>query len=90
MSCTSYKYTLGVNFLLPLQAIHYTPKLDVPNLVTDLNHAPMFEWYVVWCGFKNEYRKGTCARKIGLRVQNMITILGLVINVVGETYMTIQ
>ena len=27
------------------------------NLVTCLNRAPTYEWYVVWCGSKNGYQK---------------------------------
>ena len=31
--------------------------VDVPNLITYLMCTPMFEWYVVWFGSKNEYEK---------------------------------
>ena len=33
--------------------IDFGPKIDVPNLVTYLNHTPKFERFVVWCGSKN-------------------------------------
>ena len=47
---------------------------------------------MVQYGFTNEYKKDTCVIK--LRVQTMIVILGLVVNISvlggdGETYMTI-
>ena len=29
-----------------------------------------------------------CLKEIGLRAQNMLTVLGLVINMIGEAYMT--
>ena len=32
-------------------------KVDMPNLVTQLNPTPTFVWYVVWCGSTNEYLK---------------------------------
>ena len=32
-------------------------EVDVPNSVTYLNQMPIFEWYVVRCGFKNEHNK---------------------------------
>ena len=32
-------------------------KVGVPNLVIDLNHIPIFEWYIVQCGSKNKYHK---------------------------------
>jgi hypothetical protein len=32
-------------------------KIDMLNLVTYLTQTPIFEWYVVRCGFKNIYHK---------------------------------
>ena len=63
--------------------------VGVPNLITYLTCTPIFEWYVVWCGYKNEYQKDMCLKEIGLYAQNMITILSLTINMIGGTYMTI-
>ena len=63
--------------------------VDVPNLITYLTCTPIFEWYVVWCGYKNEYKKDMCLKEIGLHAQNMITILSFTINMIGGTYMTI-
>ena len=34
----------------------YASKVDVSNLVTYVNWTPIFEWYVVCCGFKNVYK----------------------------------
>ena len=45
----------------------------MPNLITYLTCTPIFEWYVVWCGYKNEYKKDMCLKEIGLHAQNMIT-----------------
>ena len=60
-------------------------KKDFPSSVTSLNHTPIYEWYVVWCGFKNGcwvvcgFKNGCwndmCLKVIGLCVQNMKTIL---------------
>ena len=59
--------------------------VNVPNLVTCLNHTPIFQWYVVRCGSKNRYQKGImCLKEIGLHV------LDLIVNKIkGGTYMTI-
>ena len=52
--------------------------------------TPIFEWYVVWYGSNNRYQKGImCLEAIRLRDQNMITILGSIVNIIGTTYMTI-
>jgi hypothetical protein len=32
-------------------------KVDMSNLVPSLNHTPIFEWYVVKCGFGNKLKK---------------------------------
>ena len=37
----------------------------------------------VWCGFPNGYRKDIFSKKIGRRAQNLLTILGSRISVIG-------
>ena len=64
-------------------------KVDEPNLITYLNWTPIFEWCVVRCGSKNGYQKDMCLKEIGLHAQNMIIILDSIVNVIGETFMTI-
>ena len=59
-------------------------KVDNPYSVAFLIRAPIFEWYVVWCGSKNGYQKGImCLKGIGLCVKNLITILGSTYNIMG-------
>ena len=41
-------------------------KVDVPNSVTCVNEPPMYERYVVRCGFKNKYQEDMCLKEIGL------------------------
>ena len=70
-------------------------KADVPNLVTYLYQTPIFEWYVVRCGSKNRYQNDLCLKEIGLHAQNMVTILGSTVNIIGgwgggEVYITFQ
>ena len=38
---------------------------------------------MVWCGFKNRYQEDMCSKHIGLCAQNMITIVGSIINING-------
>ena len=45
-------------------------KVHVPNLVTTLNRTPIFELYVVWCGFKNIYQKDMCSKDTRPCAQN--------------------
>ena len=56
--------------------------------ITNLMGRMYFEWYVVGCGSKNGYQKDVCLKEIGLRAQNMITILGSIVDVIGGTRMT--
>lgn len=57
-------------------------KVDVPNLVTSLNLAPILELYVVRHDSKSRYLKHAVSLKeIGLRGQD---ILGLTLNMVGR------
>lgn len=65
-------------------------KVDVPSLVTYLNRPPMFEWYVIRCASKRKCRrKDVCVTWVGLRAQNMTSILNSIVNVIEGTYMTI-
>jgi hypothetical protein len=48
----------------------------------------MFEWYVVRHGYKNGHLEDMCSEDVGLRLQNMQTILGSLVNMIGGTYTT--
>jgi hypothetical protein len=48
---------------LNLRITFSTIGVDVPNLVTYLNHAPIVELYDVRDGYKNTYQKDTCLKK---------------------------
>ena len=54
------------------------------RLINHLNSTTLSEWYVLWCGFKNGHQKDTCFKEIGLHAQNMITISGTVVNLMGR------
>ena len=54
------------------------------DLVAHLNWKPMFEWYVIWCGCKDGYHKDMCLKRVRLHAQNMITILGSIVNIIGR------
>ena len=60
--------------------------VDAPKLIIYLLCTPVFEWYVVWCGYKNKYEKDICLKEIGLHAQNMITILSLSQHDWGDLY----
>jgi hypothetical protein len=61
-------------------------KVDVPIWVTYLNRTPIFEWYVVACGFKNGCKENMGVKKIGLHVQNMISIIGSIVNKIERPF----
>jgi hypothetical protein len=58
-------------------------KVDMPKSNIAIIWTPTFGWYVFRCEFENKHKKDMCLKKIGLCVQNMLTILGLVINMIG-------
>jgi hypothetical protein len=39
---------------------------------------------MVRCGSKNGYKKDMCLKRIGLHAQNILTILGLIGNIIGD------
>ena len=50
----------------------------------------MFERYVPRCGSKNGRHNDMCLEEVGLRAQNMLTILSSTINLIRETYTTTE
>ena len=36
------------------------------------------------CGSKNGHQEGVCLKEIGLHAQNMLSILGSMVNMIGE------
>ena len=64
------------------QFVQVLAKLDVPTSVTQLNRTPISEWYVVRCGSNNGYLRDMCSKDIGLRVQNVMTVLSLIVNII--------
>ena len=60
------------------------------DLVTCLNRSPLIRWYVVRSGYKNGQQKDTCVKEIGIRVYNMSTILGSVVNMIGGSIWSIH
>ena len=61
----------------------------MPSLVTQLNWAPIVQWFKIRCAFKNVHPKDICLKEIGLLAQNMFTVLDSKINIIGGTYMII-
>ena len=42
---------------------------------------------MVRCGFKNGYQKGMCLKEIGVHAQNIVFILGSIVNIIeGDLY----
>ena len=89
--CFWFYLDFKLRFVACEDCISHYPKVDMPNLVAELNQTPISEWYVVRCGSKSGYQKDMCLKGIRLRSQNMITILGPIVNVLGGggTYRTI-
>ena len=69
---------------VPLDSFLCTTKVDVPDTVTYLNKTPIFEWYV-GVAPRTNFEK-TCLKESELHAQNMIIILGSIVNIMGDLY----
>jgi hypothetical protein len=49
-------------------------KVDVPKFNIAIIWTPIFEWYVIRCGAKNEHQNTMYLKEIGLDAQNMLTL----------------
>ena len=56
----------------------------MPKLKTTIIWTPVFERYVVRCGSKNWHQIYMCLKEIGLCAQNMLIILGSIVNMIGR------
>ena len=59
-------------------------KVQLPKSNTIIIWTPIVEWYVVRCGSKNWCQKDMCLKEIGLRAQDILTILGSLVNMIEE------
>jgi hypothetical protein len=64
-------------------------KVDNPYLITFLLRKLIFDSDLCFGVAPRMDIKKTCLQEIGLRAQNMITFLGSVVNLFGESYTTI-
>ena len=49
-----------------------------------LKQTRILEWCVVSCGSKSRHQNNMCLKEIGLHAQNLLAILGSVVNIGGE------
>lgn len=70
--------------------LHQPFKVNVPNMNTYLNWKPIFEWYVLGCGFKNKYQTNTCLNEIELCAQITVIVLSSIVYMIGGNYMIIN
>ena len=67
----------------------HLPNVDAYISNIEIIWTLIFEWYVVRSGSKNGHQKGLmCLKEIGLRTQNMLTILQSIVNMIGGTCVT--
>jgi hypothetical protein len=65
------------------------PKVAVPNSVTYLNQTPTLSGMWFGLALRRDIKK-TSVQRAWMRAQNMITILGLIFNLIVGTYMIIS
>ena len=56
----------------------------MPNLVAYLNWTHVYEWRVIKCGSKNGHPKDMYIKEIILWAQNLLTILGSTVSIIGR------
>ena len=83
----SYCYTVPFLFCskwltLPHLNLHFFSSVKFDSVIY-LNQRPIFYCYVVKCDFKNRYQKDMWAKEFGLCAQNVIIILGSIVNIIG-------
>jgi hypothetical protein len=87
ITLTTSQFALGLllviyfcrhSFLTALKQSHI--KVSRPYSVTHLKCSPIFECSV---GSKNGSQKYTCLQEIGLRAQNVLTIIDSIVNLIG-------
>ena len=68
----------------PIMKKHYELNGRQPLLdwVVFLIRTPIFERNAAWCNPKNIYQKDTYLKDIGLHAENMISILGSIVNMI--------
>ena len=52
--------------------------------MTHLGRTPIFEWCVLSWDLNMDTNETKCLKEVGLRAQNMVTILGSIVNMIGE------
>ena len=82
-SNTPIKFSDSSIILLLLHHWIYVLRIYVPNLNTIINWTLNIEWHVVRCGYKIWHQKHMCLREIALCAQNMLIILGSIVNIIG-------
>lgn len=48
----------------------------MPNWITHFKWTPIFKWYVVMCGLKNQHQNDIYINEVGLHTQKVLTIVG--------------
>jgi hypothetical protein len=61
-------------------------KVCVPYVITLVDWAPIFEWYIARLLIKLGHQNDTCYTEIGLCAQNTNTVLGSVGNTIDVIY----
>lgn len=59
-------------------------KVDNPNSMRFLIRIPMFEWFVVWCGSKNGYKKDMCIKREWIACSGFVAILCSIVIIIEE------
>jgi hypothetical protein len=70
--------------VIPAIGVESVLKVSEPNSGTYFKWTPIFEWCVLSCGSKDGHQKDIMhLEEIGLRVQQLLTMLDWIFNMIG-------
>jgi hypothetical protein len=73
-----------------LLCLYFTSKLGNPIFYLILKTHKTLGIIRIWCGSKEGHQKGMCLVKIGLHAQNILTILGWIVNMISGRPITMS
>ena len=81
---TSTRWNLSTALIRHLEHLLQSHEVCGPCSVAFLDQTTKFERCMIRCGSKNGHHKSMCLANIGLNAQNLLTIPGSIVNIIGR------
>ena len=73
-----------------LHVVQIDVRDSVHDSVHDLKHAPLFERCLAGCESQNGHQKDMCWEEIRVHNQKIVNHLDAIVNIIGETYISVN